>query len=75
MFMEYKGSVFSYRKGGGGYKTVGGQVFFTLQKGGGGGKGFSHAEGGRGTKCFGVIFTQELEVLAIFKSVGGGGGS
>ena len=40
--------------------------FYPYINGGGGGKGFSHAEGGGGgTKCFGVVLTQELEVLAI----------
>ena len=33
---------------------------------------FSHAEGGGGTKCFGILLTQALEVLAMLK-VGGGG--
>ena len=32
--------------------------FYPYEKGGGGGKGFIHAEGGGGTKSFGVVFTQ-----------------
>ena len=39
-------------------------------KRGEGGTSFSHAEGGGGTKSFGVVFTRKLEVLAILK--GGG---
>ena len=35
-----------------------------MKKRGGGGKSFSHAEGGQ-KKCFGVAFPQKLEVLAI----------
>ena len=31
----------------------------------GGGEGFTHAEGGGGTKGFEVVSTQELEFLAI----------
>ena len=31
----------------------------------GGGKSFSHAEGGGGSQSFGVVLTQELEALAI----------
>ena len=40
--------------------------------GGGGRKRFSHAEGGECTKGFGVVLTQELEVLAILNAVEGG---
>ena len=29
---------------------------------------------GRGTKCFGVVFTWYLDILAIFNGGGGGGG-
>ena len=32
--------------------------FYPYEKGGGGGKSFSHAEGGGGTKSLGVIFMQ-----------------
>ena len=46
--------------GGGGVATkweVGGQLKFYLYEKGVGGS-FSHAEGGGGTKSFGVVFTQ-----------------
>ena len=36
---------------------------------GGGGKGFSHAEGGGGTKSFGEVFMWLLKVLAILRGV------
>ena len=50
----YKGLVTNY--GEGGYKTGGGHVkFYPYEKGGG--KSFSHAEGG-GQKKFGVVFTR-----------------
>ena len=52
----------------GSYKTEGeAHEVLPLQKGRGGGKSFSHAEGGRGTTCFGVVFTRKLEVFAILK--------
>ena len=41
-----------------------------LEKGGGGGKGFSYDERGGGTTSFGVVFTWELEVLAIVMGEG-----
>ena len=37
--------------------------FYAYEKGGR--KSFIHAEGGGGTKSFGVVFTRKLEVLAI----------
>ena len=55
----------------GGYKTGGGACE-VLPQVKGGGKSFSHGEGGGGgTKSFEVVLTQELEVLAIV--MGGGG--
>ena len=33
----------------------------------GGGRSFSHAEGGGGTNSFGVVIMRKLEVLAILK--------
>ena len=69
------------REGGGGgvYKTgvtKKEQVKFYPYKSGGGGRGdrkrFSHAEGGECTKGFGVVLTQELEVLAILNAAEGG---
>ena len=44
--------------------------FYTYKKRGGGGKGLSNAAGrggGGGTTTFGVVLTQELEVLAILE--------
>ena len=43
--------------------------FYPYKGGGGGGKSFSHTEGG--TESFEEVLTQELEVLAIV--MGGGG--
>ena len=53
-------------------RDEGGKLSFTpKEKKKGGGGSFSHAEGGWGvTKSFGVVLTQEIEVLAILK-VGG----
>ena len=45
----------------------GSEVLPLQERGGGGRKGFSHAEGGGGTKSFAVVSTQELEVLSIPK--------
>ena len=57
---------------GGGCEVLPLQVDST-RRGGGGGKSFSHAEGGRDTKSFGVVFTQYVEVfLAILNWRGGG---
>ena len=62
-----------YLPGGGGLQNGkgwgGGETseVLALQKGGRGGKGFSHADGGRGTNNFGVVLTGELKVLVILK--------
>ena len=63
-----KGHISFLGEGGGGYKMgVGGgggggaSAVLPQQKKGGGGS-LSHAEGGRGTKGFEVVLTQELEV-------------
>ena len=44
---------------------------YPLQKKGGRRKSFSHAVGGGGTQSFEVVFTWELEVLAILNWGGG----
>ena len=57
-------------RGGGAKKREGGHVkLYPYERGGGGGQGFNHAEGGY-TKFWGIFFPQKLEVLAILK--GGG---
>ena len=62
-----KGVVINYREGGGLQNGSGGQVkFYPYKNGDGGRKSCSHPEwgggGGRGTKGFGIVSTQVLEV-------------
>ena len=52
-----KGLVINYGEGGLQNRRGRGCAVFPLQRGGGR-KRFSHAEGGGGTKSFGVVFTQ-----------------
>ena len=60
---RYKGLVTNYGEGGGATKREGGQVkFYPYEKGVGGGKGFSHAEGGGGVHIkFGVVSCSSLK--------------
>ena len=51
-----------------GYNMVGGQSRFIPTQNGGK-TVFSHAEGGGGTKSFGVVLRQILEVLAVLKGM------